>query len=266
MNGQVDEQKKNIKDKYTCSPNLVSKYKYQLGPLTFKSKKNAKDFVSEWLRTSYDNYVVDDDDKKWIYALLDQHIKRNEKLENHNGQIYVKKNEVCSKHYNFYLGKQYPHKDTLFSYLKCFENNLSTNHILHCKQAFRNEIRPQTFQCRQTYFQFENEITCPFTNMTLRNDDYTHIDHYGKTFADLLQEFLNLHRIKYSDIELSYDNGQDHYIANQEIKNKWFNFHKENAHLLPVLKDWNLAQKDTKSNKIQKPTINKIKFRFLNQD
>lgn len=268
----VHEIKKELIQQHLFKSNDNKKNIYELGPLKFKSKSKAKKFVSLWLQNSYQNYVVHDDDKHWILALLDNHPNKEEKIANYNGNIYVRKNPSCKTYYNFVLGKNHPFSDTLFSYRKCFDSTLSTNHSYHCKQAFRNEIRPQTFSCRRKFFKFNDTIKCPMTNADLKNDKYTHIDHHYKSFESLFEEFIKSRELCIDTLSLTCENGQDWYIENGQIKDDWIQFHENEATLVPVFRDWNLKREKTIYNGPMLLQVNKFqymnpkKFNFIDEE
>jgi len=75
----------------------------------------------------------------------------------------------------------------------------------------------------------------------LKNDDMTHIDHANKQFRELVDNFMVTCGVTFKDVELEY-NPKDscYYLASQQRKNDWHEYHKKHACLVPIDKTWNL--------------------------
>lgn len=228
-----------------------SRYAYFIGPLKFATKGKAKEFVSLWLKHSYDGYEVQEKDKQWIYALLENHPDKNERIQYHNGKIIIKRNRDNPKlFFNFMLGKTEYNKVYYepFSYLKCFHGCLSNNHAHNCKDAFRNAVGDQVYNFRMNTFNNNKNVMCPFTGVFLTNDRSTHIDHNPKRFIDILNEFLALYFVVFDNVQLSYD-GRDYHLADLNLKNSWQKYHLDTACLIAVSKIWNLTHNQENSYK-----------------
>lgn len=270
----VIQVKKDLVQSFTIDPNSQSKTKtrFTLGPLNFASKGKAKEFVGKWLANSYENYLLDQNEKDWVYALIEMHPNKIEKLNNHTGNIMVRKNPYNSKYFNFVIQKNPPDEDTLFSYLVCFNPNMRIDHLAHCKMAFRCEIQPQTLACRMDYFFDHNTVICPHSNMVLYNDANTHIDHHKFTFNSIFDAFLKMKKLDCKDIQLSYVNGQDYFIKNSQLKKEWYDFHEQHAILLPVFKKWNLTHNQKEKQvfdpleKVSDSQKNQMKYKFMDEE
>jgi hypothetical protein len=99
----IQEQKDRIIDHYTSIMSKNDKHIFNLGPLKFCNKGKAKEFVSQWLKCFYDGYEVLEKDTTWIYPLIYNHPNHIEKLEFHNGKLYIFYDQNGKRYYNLNL-------------------------------------------------------------------------------------------------------------------------------------------------------------------
>ena len=219
---------------------------FNLGDRLFPSKTAAREFVANWLASTTNEYEVDNIHKSFIYALLELHPDYESKIKNHNGRIFIRRNQTNSMYWNFVLGKQEPDEDEIFSYRKCFKGNALNNHHHTCTVALRSAIKDQVYEFRNVLFSdiHKDEVICPMTGEKLINDQMTHIDHHTIPFVAIVEAFLNKLGIRFSDIEIGYDYVINCFkIADDDIRRQWCAFHKENAKLMAVHKSYNLKQR-----------------------
>ena len=199
--------------------------KFTLGEMIFDSKKQARDFVSNYLKT---NHKIESGDINWVEDLLSRHPRWEDKSENYK-TITIEK---IGANRAFFLVKN---DDSLedISYIKCFYGE--TEHML-VNKTLRNEISDQIVSFRRNCFSAHSEIKCEICETILKNDLSTHVDHIIM-FKDLVQSFRKQHQnIPTKSI------GTEREISDTVISNEWKEYHKQYAKLRLLCDKCNMSR------------------------
>lgn len=164
----------------------MSTKKYTLGDKNFKTKKEMTEFVSNYVKHSVPGEKVLQKDRSWIIELLSKHPRFKEKSDKMTDIIVDKTSGV----HHFALVLEGGHREDI-SFHKCLKPSLNTSEA-QVKSAFRASIKGQIEIFRSEKFAAQNEIRCPVTGITLRDDADTHIDHDYTVlpFRTLLENFM----------------------------------------------------------------------------
>jgi len=241
---------------------------YSIGERVFPTKDKAKRFVREWLEERPQGYVCQHEDmEKWIIPLFKQHPQFDEKMDQWNGRISVRRDMA----YNcFYIEKDHPHQTCSISVNVCFDSKRADKKA-DVQAAFRSAIQEQIFAFRLKLFADKDQTPiCCFTGRVLLNDQNTHIDH-DERFIELFNAFcaqnrlitdsIPIKKIKWSTVyrRECLPGERADYIKNEiddiDIENKWKEFHAKHAKLQAVHKTWNLRN-NQKSKQKQTIVIN----------
>lgn len=195
----------------------------KLGDKVFKTKKEAKTFVSQYLKT---HNKIDINDKIWILDLLQMHPRWLQKSADMK-DITIKKTDRGQN--AFHLIKNTGELEDI-SYLKCF--NGENEHLLLYK-ALRYDIEKQIISFRNQIF--ESDVSCEICSEILQNNSTTHIDHIIP-FSDIAKEFLS----QFGHIETK-STGYNRTIVDETIRKKWFEYHLKHAKLRPLCSECNLT-------------------------
>ena len=86
-------------------------------------------------------------------------------------------------------------------------------------------------------------IISSISSTQITNIHDLHIDHYDKTFNELVVEFINQEGREYlfSKINMGEQNSPHTRFINSEIDNKFISFHNANTHLRAITKKENLS-------------------------
>ncbi len=179
VNALVQMQKDELKQPFIGKPG-----KFRLGNLGFPTKTTLRQFVSDWLSSSYHGYEVCTYDQDWVLELLTMHPRATLKL---TGMVKIII-EHGGGHFHFSIVRETGDIEDI-SYIKCLQGETIVNNTL---KALRHIIQGQIAEFRKAVFpKDDSRIICPITNIVLMNNQFTHIDHdFSKlTFRRLVDEF-----------------------------------------------------------------------------
>lgn len=104
--------------------------------------------------------------------------------------------------------------------------------------AFRNAIFTDS---NEKYRVYKENVTKPICGNCNEACTAFHIDHYGKPFSQLLDEFLEFFKLKLSDVEVLRLASQIFEIQDELLKNNWVLYHDKYATLRVLCKRCNLS-------------------------
>lgn len=192
----------------------------KLGDMIFKTKTEAKKFVSNFLKVG----IIKNEDKEWIIDLFSFHEDAERKLQGLT-DIIIKKSSFGQNCFHIIKGDKLED----ISYRKCFNKESEKQKI---NRALRHEINHQISDFRNSINIFE----CDICKKNLKGILF-HIDHKIK-FKDLANEFLEKEG-KIETISINYCRK----IVDQEVKQRWTDFHFKNAVLRPLCVRCNVSEK-----------------------
>lgn len=201
--------------------------KYNYGNKSFKTKKELEQTIIKFLNDTPNHTIIDhNEENAWIYALFDTHPKVLNMADMKYLEITTDKTNILK---SFFIHNK---DDTLkyISYTSCLRNKSNTYTI----KAFRDDIAHQLIEFRNDLFDGNKRIVCEETGVILKNNKYTYIDHnYRKlNFIALVKMFCDRYVVDFDTPIVS--NGSTHTIKDDNIRNCWILFHKNNAILRAI--------------------------------
>jgi hypothetical protein len=212
----------------------------EIGERKFKSKKEALSYYKTILN-SYDfGQTINPSDFADILALLDTHPKVEEKIG-----VGIKEVQIAKLKYNtksFELVR-IDNSTEYFSYTKRInapKTNL-TKFREACRQATKDDLR----KVKLSYFEKYSKkglVKCQETGELCTWVELS-VDHrQPNTFSVIVDRFIELNRIDIEKIKYIEIDGGPNEIADNELKEKFRQYHAEKANLRIVKKDLNLGR------------------------
>lgn len=106
------------------------------------------------------------------------------------------------------------------------------------RTAMRNLIAYQLSEFRQS---LTFPRTCPVSLLTIKKQNKFDVDHYGKPFVQIADEFIVWKEIAYDDIKIEGPPTAK-VFKDKKLEEDWKLFHKENANLQAVLPKYNRSK------------------------
>lgn len=181
------------------------KINYEIGNLKFHTQHEAIDYFQSYLNEHDD---ADDD----CVALVKRHPDFEE-----GSKIEIRPNETFPQWKNFVIVKPNGEVNHL-SIKTCLRGNYDKAHV---KKVFRMLINPQVDEFREHH----HTETCPCCNQATENFEVDHIT----PFKTILNNFIEQNHLDLDKIETVQRKSLPD-LADEELKNKWIQFHRENAH------------------------------------
>ena len=196
--------------------------------IKFKNMTNGTKIVTALLKTIELNIPFQNEDLK---LLLTNHPDEDKDAKNIE-YLIVKLNIYKDRELHI---KTLKHEENSISYKLClrhlFGNTKVSQEETHRKnilQSFRNEINDTK---RLDFYNDSKDIsTCVICNIHGQME----IDHVGKCFQQIADEFISINNLKYDNMKYIYSGkefGNNWYVTLQdyEIKQNWIKYHDENA-------------------------------------
>jgi len=212
---------------------------YCLGNLTFSTKTEATKFISNYLASATPNQKIEDGDKHWIIDLFSKHPRYAEKIYASIKEIYVKQT-MGSKCFFIVVDDGC---ETDISYKKCLAGKENKKQL--AISALRYSIWDQICEFKRSVFKTLEPVYCPVTNILLKKNRLTHIDHYYDvlTFQQLVENFCKENSIVLDEVEtMSF--GTTRHLRDKEMEKKFQDYHKKNAVLRAISWEANIRGKD----------------------
>lgn len=215
------------------------KFKKVMSLFHFKTQTSLIQHLSKTLQTTIPGTIIEQE-----HDLLCELLKLHYKHHSCNPLYFTTSKHAIYKtqYYMFYDMDKNMLID--FSYKSCINN---TGQIKKLKQnsAFRNTIKYQIVDFKNTCFHTNHEILCSKTGVKLLNDSNTHVDHNYEIlpFRVLVSNFTKQYRITETDLETTSDNVELlHYFKNERISQIFKEYHKQNAQLRLIHASANLKE------------------------
>ena len=228
---------------------------YIINGKNFKSKKNITEHFATILNNGGISKSLNEKDFKDVSELLKHHIEYNEKVGAGIESISIEfhKDNLTN---NF---AKYPHFQINrvdgtaidFSYHKTIGyinsgKTIGSEKSIDVKKAMRFIVKSQINEFRDKIFLKKTYLMCPILGINFSKKT-CNIDHAPPiTFDVLVFNFMKENNLKFDDIELFAITGIFSTFKCDELKNKWFEYHKLNAILRGTHGAGNLSQKREK--------------------
>ena len=200
------------------------KMRYEIGNLKFHTQEEANEYFQNFLK-DHETEDIDDD----CVALVQRHPAYND-----GDKIEIRPNETFPQWKNFVIVK--PTGETKHLSIKtCLRGRRTASDI---KQIFRWIIKPQINEFREASAANQPD-TCPSCQKFVESFEVDHI----KPFKLILNEFLDLNHVNINEVKTKQQKGMAD-LADEELKNKWIQFHRENAHYQLICPKCNNVKRD----------------------
>ncbi|MDO9577710.1 MAG: DCL family protein [Candidatus Cloacimonadales bacterium] len=214
--------------------------KLEIGEKIFATKKDALNHFKTILN-SYDfGEKLNQDDFKNILELLETHPKVKEKIGVGIECIRIARLKYNTK--SFELVRT-DNSTEYFSYTKRINapKTYFTKFSEACRQAIQKDLR----NVKLAYFDKfskKGQVKCQETGELLKYEDLT-VDHrQPNTFSIIVDRFIEVYKIDIQKIEyLQVDGGSDE-LADEDLKQKFREYHKDKSNLRIVKKSLNLGR------------------------
>ena len=203
---------------------------FKLGVKHFPSKKAAKVFVSNFLKSYPHKQPLTDKELAWVFPLFQRHPRAMSKLFNLN-HVYVDQNGSCA---SFVLEYENGTVDDI-SYIKCF-NSSENDKTLCVNAALRNAVRNDIHAFKEAAFAKDAAQMCSFCSKPLDPGFETNVDHIStkRPFCGLVYDFLKLKKMNIENIEIDhvrFGNNSHQELKDKAFEEEWISYHKMNASL-----------------------------------
>ncbi|WP_321997020.1 DCL family protein [Draconibacterium orientale] len=211
-----------------------------IGEREFKTKKDALSFYKEILN-SYDfGQILNEKDTIELFELLKTHPNFTKKIGAGFKEFRVTKSKYNTK--VFEIVRQDNSAD-LFSYIHRI--NSPESNFTKFGRACRKAIQEDMWQVKKSYFDKyskKGKVKCQETNELLLWEELN-VDHrQPNTFSVILDRFIELNQIDIKEIEYNKLSGQADELADNELANKFRDYHRQKANLRIVKKDINMGR------------------------
>jgi len=220
----------------------------EAGGMEFKTKQTLKNYCKFVLNNAKLNSELYGEWFEVINDVLKMHDCYDEKTQGGGYKIGVRTCLINPRNRQFYVLRA-DGSVTDFSYVKAISSQSKEGKI---KDIFRAAINDQTIDYKDTYFNefgdSKGYVICPETNLKVRKKD-SHIDHYPKQFNEIVKDFIDIHNISSESLVIHHpgDNATVWIMEDQELLNKFVEYHHEVAEYRIVLNKVNLQRKKSKS-------------------
>jgi len=210
----------------------------QIGKKEFKYKKDALNYYKEILNSYKFGETLNEKDREEIIELLSIHPDCKRKFDNGIKEIVVDKiPKYNSKAFHILDNNS---ELEAFSYIKCINGNKPplTRFSNTCRDIIQDDINKVKYQ----YFKDNSkkgEVKCQETGDLCKWEDLV-IDHrQPNTFSVIVDRFIEVNQIDITTIEYIEILDGVYRFENDEISQKFREYHKEKANLRIVRKTKN---------------------------
>jgi hypothetical protein len=222
--------------------------------LEFATKKEALNYFKVILNSYSIGDELSEKDKLDILKLLSIHHSYD---ENRIAQITNVRIAKIPK-YNSRAFEVVLKDDTtkVFSYTRLFAAHRSdyTKFSIACRQAVQDDLR----QVKLSYFQKNSQkgfVKCQETNELLKWESL-HVDHrQPNTFSVIVDRFIELNNIDIENVNYIYILDGQNELGDEDLKQKFREYHKEKANLRIVNKKLNLGRSYQARVRVQKKDL-----------
>jgi len=206
--------------------------KYLINNIEFQSKKECEIYIKNILQKN----EITIDDRRFIYQLLKMHPKWHDKSKNIIKRNYKGVNITKIYGNNCFVILNKDNTYETISYHKCLgkSDNVRENVV----SALRECINIQIAEYKLEVFLNKNIVVCELCNLELINNSETHVDHINK-FRDIINNFFIENNILIDEIPIKKC-GCVYRINDDDLFDKWYDYHEKNAKLRLLCKQCNL--------------------------
>lgn len=208
---------------------------YTINGQHFDTQRALQQHVSAFLHGHRPPYRLTADETAFFVDLLERHPSADTKIGVGVRAIWILGNGKFGN--GFYVERIDGTRED-FSYKQCLR---PMTHASKCKFAFRRAIDDQVLAVKVSVFRAGNEVLpCPITGEPMTWET-AHVDHEPpRTFAALLEAYLDKRGLSYDDIVLSEAPGGIGKALPVHIARDWADWHSRYARLRVISADANV--------------------------
>lgn len=212
----------------------------QIGQLKFKYKKDVIAHYKKILNLYDFKESLNDDDLEDVLNLLGIHPNAPEKIGPGIKEIIVDETRYKTKCFNVI---RVDSSCEIFSYIKCINGSLSplTKFSKTCRDAISDDLR----SVKLSFFKGNSKkgrVKCQETGELSRWEELN-LDHrQPNTFSVIVDRFIELYEIDLSTVEYIETIDNVYLFKDEEVSEKFRQYHKQKANLRLVRKDKNLGR------------------------
>lgn len=216
------------------------KKKIIIGKKEFNFKKDALKYYKNILNSYEFGEALNSDDFKDVFDLLKMHERADEKIG--SGIKMIKVDEVRYRTKCFHLIREDETID-IFSYTKCINGRYSpqTKFARTCREAINDDLR----KVKLAYFKRlskKGQVKCQETGELCVWEELN-VDHrQPNTFSIIVDRFIEVNEIDVKRVAYKEIVDAVYEFENEELKEKFKNYHKGKANLRIVKKGKNLGR------------------------
>lgn len=201
----------------------------------FDTQRALQQYVSAFLHAHRPPYKCTADEAAFMLDLLERHPSADTKIGIGVRAIWILGNGKFGN--GFYVERIDGTRED-FSYKQCLR---PFTHASKCKFAFRRAIDEQVLAVKMTVFRTGDEVLpCPITGERMTWDT-AHVDHEPpRTFARLLETYLDKRGLTFDDIALVEAPGGIGKALPRDIAGDWSAWHARYAKLRVISADANV--------------------------
>lgn len=225
---------------------MAKSNKYKINNIEFKSQKALLDNCKTILNKYKIDSIVSIEDKNFLLELLKRHDEFEIKVGVGIDNIIVKKAPKFNNKCFFIIRKDGSITD--FSYIYCVNNYKDNEPFRMFRDAARTSILAQINEYKTIYInkttKNKERILCEVSNIEYPYKE-CHVDHIPpNTFDKIIKDFINkndldLNTLEYFGFE---DNQTEKRFKDEELENKFKEYHKKHAKLRFIYKKYNLSK------------------------
>ena len=225
----------------------------KIGRLNFKYKKDAIAYYKNILNSYTFKELLNESDFNDVVNLLKIHPNAQEKIGIGIKEIIVDETRYKTKCFN---AIRLDSSSEIFSYIKCINGDLSP--LAKFSKTCRDVIADDLRLVKLSFFKKNSKkgrVKCQETGV-LSFWEELNVDHrQPNTFSVIVDRFIELHKIDLSAVEYIETIDNVYLFKDNDLAEKFRQYHKEKANLRLVRKDNNLGRSHLARNTRQKKDL-----------
>jgi hypothetical protein len=216
--------------------------KYKVGEIEFDSKEQARKCIGKWLKEVCPVVQISDGSGfAFLKDLISRHPEADKKIGCGIIRFEIRENPIFTCQNSFYLIRK-DGTETDFSFRSCLSGKKNSKYSDFCRAA-RHAISEQIVVFKTAQFIGIDNPQCEITGVDLQFND-CHVDHVV-TFELLVKQFIreNSIDVESSVLDESFDGEIFPRFADDSVRKKWIEFHRQRAVLRLTTPEANLARR-----------------------
>lgn len=211
-----------------------------IGENKFSSKKNALEFYRTILNSYDKNEKLNSSDFDNVYALLETHPRKNEKIG--CGIDYFRVGLAKYNTKSFELVRTDGTAE-FFSFTKRI--NKPRSNFSKFTEACRKSIQTDLRNVKQKYFTDKSQkgkVRCQETSELLAYEELNTDHRQPNTFSVIVDRFIEVKGLNINEVKYLRVSGEPNELADKILEKEFREYHKEKANLRIVKKELNLSR------------------------